>query len=296
MNLSNRIFNQIVLVIALLSMPAIAATAQDMKADSTIAVAEPHGQAGTTQGAEGRRIVTNAQMAAVGATNILDTYLSPEKYRGTAVAYESRTERRREGRLWSRQLVWHGELEFGRNRADNATDMGGLFRFSYGLHRHWTLCGGRLELKAGALADLNIGFLYNTRNGNNPAQARLAVDLTPSAAAAWRFKVGSVGCKAVWEAEAPLAGVMFSPNYGQSYYEIFSRGNYDRNIVPTTIGCAPSLRQLLALDITLGRSALRLGYMGDIRQAEVNNLKQHVYNNMFVIGLVRRFTINRLRP
>ena len=40
----------------------------------------------------GRRIVTNAQMIAVGSTNILDTYLSPEKYRGTAVAYESQTE------------------------------------------------------------------------------------------------------------------------------------------------------------------------------------------------------------
>ena len=94
----------------------------------------------------------------------------------------------------------------------------------------------------------------------------------------------------------PLAGVMFSPNYGQSYYEIFSRGNYDHNVVPTTVGCAPSLRQLLALDITFGRTALRLGYMGDVRQAEVNNLKQHTYNHMFVLGMVRRFTICRMQP
>lgn len=244
----------------------------------------------------GRRIVTNAQMIAVGSTNILDTYLSPEKYRGTALAYESQTERRKEGRLWSQQLVYHGELAFGRNRADNANDMAGLFRFSYGMHRHWALLDNRLDLKAGALADLNIGFLYNTRNGNNPAQARLSVDLTPSASAAWRFAVGRTACKAVYEVAVPLAGVMFSPNYGQSYYEIFSRGNYDHNVVPTTVGCAPSLRQLLALDITLGRTALRLGYMGDVRQAEVNNLKQHTYNHMLVLGMVRRFTICRMQP
>ena len=287
MNLSNRAI-QVILLVTSAVMSVTAATAQVTTADSSTTV--------TRHKAEGRRITTNAQMLAVGATNILDTYLSPEKYRGTALAYESRTERRREGRAWSRQLIYHGELAFGRNRADNATDMGGLFRFSYGLHRHWTLCGDRLELKAGALAELNMGFLYNTRNGNNPAQARLAVNVAPSAAAAWRFGVGRVRCRALYELAVPMAGVMFSPNYGQSYYEIFSRGNYDRNVVPTTIGCAPSLRQLLALDITLGRSALRLGYMGDISQAEVNNLKQHTYNNMFVVGLVRRFTISKLRP
>ena len=36
--------------------------------------------------------------------------------------------------------------------------------------------------------------------------------------------------------------------------------------------------------------------MGDVRQAEVNNLKQHTYNHMFVLGMVRCFTICRMQP
>lgn len=39
------------------------------------------------------KVVTNAKMLGVGATNLLDTYLSPEKYRGTELRYISHTTR-----------------------------------------------------------------------------------------------------------------------------------------------------------------------------------------------------------
>ena len=53
---------------------------------------------------------------------------------------------------------------------------------------------------------------------------------------------------------------------------------------------------MLTVDITLGRTSLRLGYLGDFRQAKVNNLKYHTYSNMFVIGFVRRFKLTSIIP
>ena len=242
------------------------------------------------------KVVANARMIGVGAVSILDTYLSPEEYSGTELRYVSHTVRRRECRRWSRMLVHQGAVAYAGNRSGNGNEMSGAYTFTYGLHYNWDLLGGRLNVMAGGQAEVEAGFLYNTRNGNNPAQARLAFNIAPSAAAAYRFRLGRVPFEARYEAGVPLVGLMFSPNYGQSYYEIFSRGDYDHNAVPTTFVSAPSLRQMLTLDFTLGRTTLRLGYLGDFRQAKVNNLKYHTYSNMLLIGFVRHFKITRIVP
>ena len=242
------------------------------------------------------KIITNAQMIGIGAVNILDTYLSPEKYRGTELRYISHTLRERRDSRWSRLIVHQGNMSYSDNRSGNGGEIAGAYTFSYGVHYNWNFFDGSLNVKAGAQADVNVGFLYNTRNSNNPAQARLSLNISPSAAATYRFRLWQHNYSLRYELSVPLIGMMFSPNSGQSYYEIFSRGNYDHNIVPTTFGSTPSLRQMLTFDFSLGRTTLRLGYMGDFQQARVNNLKYHSYSNMLLIGIVRQFNITKIVP
>ena len=114
----------------------------------------------------------------------------------------------------------------------------------------------------------------------------------PTGVATYRFQLFNKQMVARYELSLPLAGVMFSPNYGQSYYEIFNRGNYDHNIVPTTFVSAPEWRQLLTLDAAITRRiTLRIGYLGNIQQSNVNGLRQHIWTHRFLIGLTKRFSI-----
>jgi hypothetical protein len=231
--------------------------------------------------------VTNTQMLGFGASEVLDTYLSPEKYSGPELRYISHTVRQRTGSPWRRYLIHEGNVSTNEDRSGDGTTLAALYDFRYAVHRSWQLAGGRLQLEAGGMINPGLGVLNNTRNTNNPAQAKARLNIGPSVAAAFRFPLFRRQAVVRYEAYAPLLGVMFSPNYGQSYYEIFTRGNYDHNVVPTTVGCAPVLRHQLTLDIALRRFALRVGYMGDMQQASVNNLKYHSYSHLFLIGFVR---------
>ena len=228
-------------------------------------------------------------MLGVGPANVLDTYLSAEKHRGTDFRFITQSETTTRWFHVSQILTQQLSLVDAHNRADNGNEIGGNYRLQYALRHNWLAAHRRLHLEAGGGAEANVGFLYNTRNGNNPAQAQAAIQLMPSAAAEYTFYRKSHSPLYLrYEATFPLAGIMFSPNYGQSYYEIFNRGNYDHNIVPTTIASTPSLCHSLTLDFRLWGRWFRVGYMGDYRQAKVNSLKYHCYSHLLVVGMAKR--------
>ena len=123
-----------------------------------------------------------SNMLAVGAANVLDTYLSAEKYNGTDVRYISTLTKPTRWSNIHQTFLNEGLFVMASNRADNNDELGGMYRFQYRLHRNWQVANG-LELEAGAAAGIQVGFLYNTRNSNNPAQAYASLQLMPSAAA-----------------------------------------------------------------------------------------------------------------
>lgn len=248
---------------------------------------------------------TNAMMIGVGGTNILDTYLSPEKYRGFDLRLLSHTRREKLRSAWVSQLLHEGHVAYADSRSGNGGTMAGGYTFRYSLLRMWNVAAGHrpLRLMAGATVAASGGFVYNTRNGNNPANARLSLHVEPTVAIdvpigrpghSRGISLSPADCAHFpvvlhYEASAPLLGVMFSPNYGQSYYEIFTRGNYDHNCVPTTFGSTPSLRHMLTADFRLAHATWRIGYLGVVEQSHVNSLKTHAYTHSLVIGIVKRF-------
>ena len=227
----------------------------------------------------------------VGYSNQLDTYLSPMEYTGYQLSFFTSRERMTHwgnGNVSFQSLV-QGAFSHTKNPARTATEWGGRLAYDAGWHYHWRLTD-RLSLKAGGLVGVDMGFLYNARNSNNPAQGRLGLDVSASAGGNYRFKIRKLPIMLNYQADMPLMGCMFSPQFGQSYYDI-SEGSRDHNVCFSHPGNALSFRQLLTFDLEFNRASLRFGYMGDIRQSHVNGIRMHDINHSFMIGYVRYLKI-----
>ena len=235
---------------------------------------------------------TSTNMIGVGRSELLDTYLSPEKYHGTEIRYAFHSNKPlRWGKYLTQTMIHQGYFANTHNRADNNDELAGGYNFQYHVRYNWRPAQGLL-VAAGGGPDLNIGYVYNTRNTNNPAQLKASLNLAPSAMVRYDLPTRHFTFRFGYEVMTPLIGVMFSPNYGQSYYEIFNEGNKDHNVIFTTIAKTPSLRQMLSVDIRHRRWSktwIRLGYLGDYQQARVNHLKYHDYSHLFILGVTKGF-------
>ena len=267
------------LIIAAALWPAAKAAAQTPTPDAAPATAaEPSARS------------THSTLFGIGGLRLLDTYLSPIEYRGPQLLFlkeKLRPTRLMHGRL-SFQGIMQGDFAATHNRADNANDLSGDLRYDAAWHYNWQPAPP-LRIMAGPQVGGSLGFIYNTRNGNNPAQALLSVDIAASAAAVYTFRLWSHTFRIREQVDVPLIGLMFSPNYSQSYYEL-SLGNTDHNVCFTHPANRPSLRNQLTLDFPLLGATIRAGYLIDVRQSHVNNIRHHAYTHAFVIGWVKHFT------
>lgn len=224
------------------------------------------------------------RLLGIGKTFILDTYLSPEHYSGTELRLMQTNEKPlKKDSLWSMTTASQEFISVTEPRSDNANELTGMFEYSYGMRRRFDICQG-FSIAAGGQADAFIGGIYNTRNGNNPAQLKLGLDIAPSFKVTYRFNLWNKAMHLDYSSRIPLAGVQFSPAYGQSYYEIFSQGDYDHNVCFATPFNALSYSNMVTLGVRIRKAFLTIGYLGDFRQAKFNSLKYHSFTHSFVFG------------
>lgn len=240
------------------------------------------------------KYIVRSVMVGAGKTNAYDTYLSPLEYRGPELRFmheSMRMTRLMGGRVSAQRIV-----QVNASSTDNISKSGksysGMFNWTYALHYQYNV-DDRLKILFGPMLDLNGGFIYNTRNSNNPAQAKVYGSIDASAMAIYKLRIGRYPMTLRYQANIPFIGVMFSPEYGQSYYEIFSLKHSGNNVLFTSFHNAPTVRQMLTLDFPIGKTIMRVGYLYDIQQAKVNNLKSHFYSHNFMIGFVRNFQMIR---
>ena len=161
------------------------------------------------------KVITSSRMIGIGGTNVLDTYLSAEQFKGMGVSFLATIERKRSQRRWSTLMEHEANLSLVHDRANSRKELEGAYNFYWGKLYNWQFFDNRLTLQAGGVANETLGFIYNTSNSNNPAQARFHLNIMPTGVAAYRFTLFGKPMLARYELNLPLVGIMFSPNYGQ---------------------------------------------------------------------------------
>lgn len=240
------------------------------------------------------RFITRATLYGVGFTNVFDTYLSPQEYTGVdfRISRESMRMTKWMNNRVSLQSFFQADLGYTHNKVDNNNAFSGLANWNYGLHYNFPITSN-FKLLAGGLADINGGFVYNLRNGNNPAQARAYINLDASGMAIWDLHIKNRPLTLRYQINLPLMGVMFMPNYGQSYYEIFTLGHWNGVINFTSLYNQPSLRQMLTVDFPVGKAKMRFAYIWDAQQSKINEIKTHTYSHVFMVGFVKEIYLLR---
>lgn len=239
------------------------------------------------------RIVVSCSLFGVTLLDNLDTYLSNYSHKGLGLNYAHEVFRNaRTGNYkWKYQRLFNATAGYAIQRSN--LQVTALASQSWSGFHPFEVAKG-LTLLAGAQIQLEGGALYSLSNGNNPVAAKLRTALAASGMAIYHFAGRRSEWIARYQVDIPLAGIMFAPEFGQSYYEIFGLGHAKGIIAFTHPGNTPSWRHMLSLDIPIKATTLRIAYVADIYQSRINDINCHIYRNTFSFGFTRTiFKIKR---
>ncbi|MDR0698097.1 MAG: DUF3316 domain-containing protein [Tannerella sp.] len=236
------------------------------------------------------RSINEGTLLGVGGYRMSDTYLSPEKYGG--VGFRFMNERMRLTKLLeykiSRQNVVNVDISSTMNGAENANFLSGFVDYSVGYH-YLFLPDPYFKIKVGGSIRSMFGMAYNTRNGNNPLTVHADIDLNFSLIAIYEFHIKKYPLTIRYQFETPFAGVLFSPVYNQSYYEIFSLGNTAEVFNFNSFDNKFAMRNYCTLDFPVGGMTLRAGYFGTYYSTHIHRIDRYIISHNLMLGFVKEF-------
>ncbi len=220
---------------------------------------------------------TRRLMFSVGSADVMDTYLSPYSYNGTRLGLSVENHF---PHTVHRVDIHGSKME---NMAGNVDEYD--VAVSYMIAHHFDLFHTEcFHLKAGPMGRLYTGCIYNERNGNNPAQAKMSALCHASTIASYNLNIKGRRVQLEYSLSVPIVGVAYSPQFGQSYYEEFVLGNSDHNCVFAHLFNTPSIRHRLLLEFPLMHTHAFVGYEGVADQTKYNKLRYHSYSHSFTFG------------
>jgi hypothetical protein len=234
-------------------------------------------------------VAYQSEAVGVGRAMLYDTYLSPLPYSGLNISILTeniKMSKWEQGRIGFQHLFLF-DWTMALNPSQTAMTYSGLLNYDFGAFYRFRPAK-HLQLFAGAQVDVLGGMLYNLRNSNNPINLKLHLNLNASGIAAYRFTIWKQLIQLRYQVNLPVAGMFFSPEYGQSYYEIgmgsspvyLYYGNWSNQFI---------INNLLSVEVPINNFSLRLSYVNRFYETRINQLDTRIVSNTFYLGLSHYF-------
>ncbi|MDR1764060.1 MAG: DUF3316 domain-containing protein [Dysgonamonadaceae bacterium] len=236
-------------------------------------------------------LTLQSSMVGWGIGKVYDTYLSPLDYSGKNVAVYSeqlKATGMASGKIIA-QTQYSINYSWSKNKAETASYYTGLFDYNYGMFYKFSPAP-KLRIFAGTQAGCLLGFIYNNRNGNNPAAGKFHLNLNLSAIASYEMKIKSLPLRFGYQISLPFAGIMYSPDFGQSYYEI-SLGDDSQLAYLSSFHNYLAVKNILTVDVPLKSFTLKLGYVHSYYETQINSLDSRISSGTFCVGVAKNFLI-----
>lgn len=231
------------------------------------------------------RPVMSAYMVDLGGASVLDTYLSSIRYKGVNMrfSYERMQAMKFNPDKWIMQLDLGVDYTPAENPSKDLTIHTLMTDFKWGMMYRWKI-NPELQLFGGGNAEFRGGALYAPANSNNVVSVKLNMGMNLTGMAVYNRKIGKLPVTFRYQATLPVIGVFYSPEYGESYYEMYV-GNHSGLVHVGWIGNHFTMQNLLTADMHFGNTTLRVGYRGVIETSWINNLNTQIFRNSFVLGV-----------
>lgn len=236
------------------------------------------------------RIVVKSSQYGISTLNNLDTYLAGYNFKGFGIYYshENFRDAKTGSYRWKYQTLFSSTVGYA--KLGNNMQLTGLLAYQWSGYHPFTI-SDRLKLLAGAQIQVEGGALYVPNNGNNPVSVKLRTALAMTCMAIYHFPIKGKDWVARYQIDIPLVGAMFAPEFGQSYYEIFNEKQTSSTVAFSNPFNNPSWKHSISLDIPLRyrrhSATLRVSYIADLYQSDINDTRCHIYRHAFTLGFVK---------
>lgn len=235
--------------------------------------------------AEVLRPVAKAYTIDYGYASTLDTYLSEIRYKGYNVrlGYERMQAMKFNPESWVSQLDVNAQYANTKNPSGNHVMHTVMVGGRWGM-MHRCRVMPKLQVMAGGSTQIGGGALYAPANSNNVVSVKVNWSVDATVMAIYNSKVGKLPVTLRYQAVLPVVGVMYSLDYGESYYEMYV-GNHSGLVHFSSWLNRFAMTNYISVDMHFGGTSVRVGYRNLIESTYVNKLNTQIYNHSLVVGL-----------